>query len=267
MTPSLQPSERRVVDAIAADLAAAVECTAQELANRVGVGRASVIRTAKSLGYDGFPQMRVALARELSFLPSRSDDDNSVGLLRGTIEKFGHSLPRLTEALTEEAVTDFVAALHEARRVVIVAAGLSAPLGLDAAMRLSSAGRPAEFLQDSLAQQIAAGSLEPDSVCLVISGSGATKDSLAAASAARAAGATVLVMTSFARAPLVALADAVMVIPPVSESFPDELLHTSRAALALVIESLVQVLLVYRGDRGREAREAALSLVEKRLKA
>ena len=73
LAPSLQPSERRVADLIAADLAAAVERTAQQLADEVGVGRASVIRTAQTLGYEGFPQLRVALARELAFAPHEHD--------------------------------------------------------------------------------------------------------------------------------------------------------------------------------------------------
>lgn len=266
LSPALQPSERRVVDAIAADLAAAVECTAQELADRIGVGRASVIRTAQALGYDGYPQMRVALARELAFTASRDEHDGTaLGTVRTAVERFGRHLPHLTAALTDEAVERFVAALDESARVVVVAAGLSAPLGLDAAMRLSSAGRPAEYLPDTLAQQIAARTLEPGSVALVLSGSGANEASLEAAAAGRAAGATVLALTSFARAPLVSRADIALVIPQVIGSFPDELLHTSRAGMALMIEALVDLLVTRRGERGRAARSAALSVVGKRL--
>lgn len=265
--PSLQPSERRVVDAVAADLAAAVECTAQELADRVGVGRASVIRTAQTLGYDGYPQMRVALARDVALNATQpTDDSTAVGALRSAVERFGRNLPRLTAALTEEDVAGFVEALDEAPRVVVAAAGLSTPLGLDVAMRLSSAGRPAEYLPDAFAQQIAARSLEPGSVCLVLSGSGANEASLDAAAATREAGAVVLALTSFARAPLVAHADIALVIPQVTDSFPDELMHTSRAGMALAIEALVDMLVTRRGDRGRQARSVAMGVVGKRLR-
>src|SRR5690625_1657536 len=179
LEPSLQRSERRVVATVAENLAAAVECTAQELAARAGVGRASVIRTAQTLGYDGYPQMRVALARELALAPSQeASPDTAIGRLHSAVEQFGRNLPRLTAALTEELVEEFVAAVDTAPRVVVVATGLSAPLGLDLAMRLSSAGRPTEYLPHALAQQISAGSLEPGSVCLVVSGSGVTATSL-----------------------------------------------------------------------------------------
>ncbi len=269
LAPSLQPSEKRVIDTISADRAAAVECTAQELADLAQVSRTSVIRTAQTLGYDGYPQLRVALAREVALVSSDRDeaerDTSAIGVLRDSIDRFGQNLPRVTAALTEELVTDFVRALDDADRLVVVAGGLSAPLGLDAAMRLSSAGRAAEFLPDPLSQHIAAAGLQPGSACLVLSGSGATESSVAAAAAARAAGATVLAMTSFARAPLVTNADLPLVIPPVTDSFPAELLRSSRATLSLVLEAIVELLVNRRGDRGQDARERALKVVEKQL--
>lgn len=267
LAPSLMPSEKLVVDVIAADVEAAVECTAQELAARAGVSRASVIRTAQTLGYEGYPQMRVAVARELASAPAPNANgpDTLISHLQGFIHHFSAGLSSLTTALTESDVDAFLSALDSAPRVAIVATGLSAPLGLDAAMRLNAAGRPAEYLPDPLAQQIASQSLGPGSVCLVISGSGVTRDSLDAAETARASGATVLAMTSFARAPIVAASDVALVIPPVSESFTEELLHTSRAALALTIEALVRALVRRRGADGEESRSDALTLIEKRL--
>lgn len=265
LAPSLPPTERRVLDRLLADRSAAVDCTAQELADLAGVSRASVIRTAQSLGYDGYPQMRVALARELALAVGDEPTNGHGGVLHALVDRFARNLPRITAALTEESVNRFVDIVDGAERVVVVATGLSAPLGLDLAMRLGAAGRPAEFLPDTLAQQIAASNLNSDSVCLVISGSGATETSIEAAAAARQAGANVLAVTSFARAPLLEYATDALVVPPVSDSFSDELMHTSRAALTLVLESLVEVLVSRRGARGVRAREKALSLIEKRI--
>src|SRR5690625_2780173 len=128
LEPSLQRSERRVVATVAENLAAAVECTAQELAARAGVGRASVIRTAQTLGYDGYPQTRVALARELALAPSHeASPDTASGRLQSSVEQFGGTVARRTPAVTEDLVEVVVAAVAAARRVVVVATGLSAP--------------------------------------------------------------------------------------------------------------------------------------------
>lgn len=261
LAAALAPSERRVADHLLLDAAAAVNCTAQELADLVGVSRASVIRTAQTLGYDGYPQMRVALAREVAPAGPTAYD----GVLHRRLDEFARNLPRIMAAMTEESVGEFLAALGEAERVVVVATGLSAPLGLDVSMRLGAAGRPAEFLPDTLAQQIAAATLGAGSACLVISGSGATETTIEAAAAARRAGATVLAVTSFARAPLLKYATHALVVPPVNDSFSDELLHTSRAALTLVLETLVEALVAQRDPSGLAGRDAVLALIEKRI--
>lgn len=265
--PALQPSERRVAEAIASDPAWAVESTAQEVAERVGVGRATVVRSCQTLGYDGYPQLRVALARELSFAaPPRDDADASaLGRVRGAVEAFAASLAQATSLLRDDAVEGAVAALVDARRVLVAANGLSGPLAADASMRLTAAGRPAEFVQDQVAQQIAAAHLGEGSVCLVISGSGANGPSLAVADRARAAGATVVAITSFPQSPLVGRAHLALVVPPQGGTFRDELEHTSRAAHALLIEALVEVVASRLGARGKDARATVYSILSDSL--
>ncbi|WP_062212062.1 MurR/RpiR family transcriptional regulator [Demequina oxidasica] len=263
---SLQPSERRVAEAIVADVSKAVDMTAQELADAVGVGRASVVRTSQTLGYHGYPQLRVALAREKAFeQPIADTGEGSLGIMRAAMDRFVRALPHTSAALTEDVVDTFIATLDDAPRVIVAASGLSAPLGYDAALRLTSAGRPAEYIPDSLAQQIAARQLEPHGVLLVISGSGANRATLDVVGAARAAGATVLAVTGFSRSALVSAATTTLVVPPATESFQDELVQTSRAALALVIEALVEALVARRGERGRTARAAVLSVLSDTL--
>ncbi|UQN13949.1 MurR/RpiR family transcriptional regulator [Gulosibacter sp. ACHW.36C] len=268
LSPSLQPGERRVAEAIVADRSGAVERTAQELADAVGVGRTTVIRAAQSLGYEGYPQLRVALAQELALEGSARDaagedagDGTLVGSVRAGVQRFGARLGHTVSALTEESVGAFVRGLDEAERVLVIANGLSSSLGLDLVLRLNSAGRPAEMLMDSMSQQISARLLGAGSVCVVLSGSGANRSTLEAMRAAKASGARVLAITSFARSVLADEADVVLVVPPINESFQDELIHTSRAALMLLTEQLVDQLIAHRGDRGRDAQAAAVSML------
>ena len=268
LAPSLQPSERRVAEAIVGDVEAAIERTAQQVADLVGVGRASVIRTAQSLGYDGYPELRVALVREVALSGPPADektDGTMLGTLRGAVDRFAGRLNHTVSALTEEALQDLVRAVDESQRLLIAANGLSAPLGLDLAMRLISAGRPAEYVPDTLGQQITAKQLGPGSACLVISGSGANRASLEVMTAARESGATVLVITSFPNSPAARLSDTALVIAPISDSFRDELVHTSRAALMLVTESIVGLLVERRGPSARTAQSATLSVISRSL--
>lgn len=268
LAPSLHPSERRVAEAISGDVERAIERTAQEVADAVGVGRASVIRTAQSLGYDGYPQLRVALAREVALngpTVNSTSDGSMLGTMRSAIDRFAGRLSHTVSALTEEGLADFVRVVDESDRLLVAANGLSSPLGLDLAMRLMSVGRPTDYVPDTLGQQIAATQLGPGSACLVLTGSGANRASLEVMSAARQSGATVLALTHFPRSPAAELADIALVIAPIEDSFREELVHTSRAALMIVTESVVGLVATRRGARARTAEAAVLAVISRSL--
>lgn len=268
LAPSLQPSERRVAEAIAGDIEGTIERTAQEVADLVGVGRASVVRTAQSLGYDGYPQLRVALAQEVALGTTgagESSDGSLLGTLRTDVDRFAARLNHSVSALTEETLAQFVEALDASQRVLVAANGLSSPLALDLAMRLTSAGRPAEYVSDTLGQQIAAAHLGAGSACVVVTGSGASRASLEVMAAARESGATVLAITYFARSAAAELADVTLVVAPIEDSFREELIHTSRAALMLVTESVVGLVEARRGTSSRAAQSATLEAISRSL--
>jgi len=266
--PSMQLSERRVAEHIAASPALAVESTAQELADRVGVARSTVIRTCQSLGFSGYPQLRVALARELALQaqPAAADHGTSaLGAVRTAADAFGQAIPQLTALLTEDDVEQATALILGADRVLAVANGLSGPLALDVAMRLTAAGRPAEYVADPIAQQIAASGLTPRSCCLVISGSGSNGATLGTVRTAQRAGAHVVAITSFARSALVTLAEVSLVVPPAGGTFRHELEHTSRVAHSLLLEALADLVGVRLGAQGRAARQEVLDILGRSL--
>lgn len=265
---SLQPKERAVAEAIAADPAQAVEMTAQQLADLVGVSRASVVRTAQSLGYSGFPQLRVALAQQVVGFPHNATMDGGGSLLdtiRNNVGQFARRLDSSFTALDENSLTRAVHLLDVADRVLVAANGLSTPLGLDFTQRLISAGRPAEYHVDAMTQRIAAHSLGEESVCFVFSGSGANRTTLEVVSQARDGGAHVIAATSFAPSPLTELADVTLLVPPVDPSFQAELVHTSRAALMVLSEQLVEALHAERGEPSVRWRSSVLSLISDSL--
>ena len=265
--PSMLSSERRVAERIVADPALALESTAQELADAVGVARTTVIRTCQTLGYTGYAQLRVALAQELALLAAASTDygTSALGSIRAAVDAFGQGLPQLTALLGEEDVEAAVQRILVADRVLAVANGLSGPLALDLAMRLTAAGRPAEYVADPIAQQIAAAQLSERAVCLVVSGSGSNRATLETVRVAQRAGAGVIAITSFARSELVTLAETALVVPSAGGTFRHELEHTSRVAHSLLIEALVDILGVRLGAEGLAARQGVLDILGRSL--
>ncbi|MGV2903818.1 MurR/RpiR family transcriptional regulator, partial [Microbacterium sp. AGC62] len=129
-------------------------------------------------------------------------DATMLGALRGAVDRFASRLAHTVSAVTEETLAAFVGELDGATRLLVAANGLSAPVGADLSMRLTSAGRPAEYVADTLGQQITASQLGAGSACLVVSGSGVNRASIDVMTAARASGARVLAITSFPRSPV-----------------------------------------------------------------
>lgn len=263
----LQPTEGRVADAILAAPEVVVELTAQQLAERAGVARSSVVRACQTFGYRGYPQLRVALAAELGAGGEAVVDhgEGALGRIRTAVDRAAAALPASTSLLDDAVLERAVTVIASARRLLVVANGLSSPIASDLAMRLTAAGRPAEVIADAIAQQISARQLQDGDVCLVVSGSGANEASLRAASAAATGGAIVLAVTSFAASPLTDLASLALVIAPAGTSFRDELEHTSRAAHALFVEALVDEVASRMPGAGRAVRAQVLEILSDNL--
>lgn len=265
---TLQPAERRVAELILDSADAVVEWTAQELAVRAGVGRATVVRACQGFGYRGYPQLRVALAAELGGGSADAAVDHGPGVLgrmRGEIDRVAASLPALASLLDPVTVDAAVAATASARRVLVLANGLSSPIASDLAMRLTAAGRPAEFIADAIAQQIAARHLTEQDVCVIVSGSGANEASLRVATAADRGGAKVIALTSFASSALTDAASLSLVIAPAGVSFREELQHASRVAFLVFAEVFAAAVTSARGDDAVQARAYALEVVSDNL--
>ena len=63
---SLRASERAVAEYLAEDPFSALYCTASELADRTGTSDATVVRTARALGYSGLPDLKRRASIELT---------------------------------------------------------------------------------------------------------------------------------------------------------------------------------------------------------
>ena len=63
--PTLRPSERRVAEAVLADVNFALHCANGELARRAGVSEPTVTRFSRAIGCAGVRELKVKLAQSL----------------------------------------------------------------------------------------------------------------------------------------------------------------------------------------------------------
>jgi RpiR family carbohydrate utilization transcriptional regulator len=242
MAPSLPPSDWRVAEVIDGWGDDVLARSITEVARAAGVAESTVIRACKRLGFTGFQGLKLAIARDrrprLELVADEITQDDSVADVAGKL--FAASAAVLSEAPTSvstASVEAVIEALVAAERVLFVGMGPSCPLPQDAAYRFRCIGMRVDAPVDSLTQHLAARLLKPGDVCVVISHTGATRETLPIVAAARAAGAATAAVTSYAQSPLTQAVDHALVAGGRQLGFRVEAM-ASRLAHLCVLDAL-----------------------------
>jgi len=245
LLPSLQPSDARVAQLLLDEPDAVVYRSVSEVAEAAQTSTATVVRCAQKLGFRGFHDLKLALAQERATFEATEPTEHAADprleeLVQVT--SAGAQTLRDAVALVDPAAFDAAAsALAEAGRVLFVGVGTSAPLTQDAAYRFATIGLRAQAAGDVHVQHFEAGQLEPGDVCVAVSHTGSTRETLEILVAAKASGATTVAITSFARSPLSEQVDHVIVAGTREVSFRLEAMASRLAHLALLDALLVAV--------------------------
>ena len=250
--PSLAQSDAAVAQTILADPERVVAQSITEVAEAAGTSASTVVRCSKRLGYTGFQELRLALARELGGVGRLTTSDPRGDTAREVLESVlasqleaVRSVPATLDLAQFEAA---VTLLAEAGSVVF--AGIGANLGLvqEAGYNARNIGLAVAAPLDVHSQQTAASLLRADDACVAISQTGSSRDTVTTQTIARDAGATTVAVTGFLRSPLTSVSTHCLVAgnPAVTyelDSIP------SRAAMKAVLDSLL-IAVAFR-DRSR----------------
>lgn len=155
---SLRASERAVAAYLYKDPFSALYCTASELAERTRTSDATVVRTARALGYSGLPDLKRQAGIELTKTVdpetrleqaiSRSAGDSSETIATVVDDALG-TVGDLRTSINADEVDAAAEALHSADTVITWGLGTSATAARYAAERLSRTGVPATHLDRS----------------------------------------------------------------------------------------------------------------------
>ncbi len=142
---SLSPAELRIAEIIEADPSLASTLTVNDLAERASTSTATVVRTAKRLGFEGYPQLRLALA---AISGSSAGDTIPLGVDIVAADSAGEVMAKLAEFESEQlkgtaqltdpaALEEVVSRIRSARRVEVYGIGASGIVAQDLTLKLS----------------------------------------------------------------------------------------------------------------------------------
>lgn len=260
LASSLPASDRRAAEVILEWDEEVLSHSITEVATAANVAESTVIRACKRLGFGGFQGLKLAIARDRRPRSELIADEIAVGdsMRDITAKVFAASSAVLADAATSvnidslDAVAD---AIVSAGNLLIVGVGPSSPIAQDAAYRFRSLGVRVEAPVDSLTQHLAARLLRAGDVCLAVSHTGATRETLFSVTAARDAGAVTAAVTSFAHSPLTRAVDYALVAGGRQLSFRVEAMASRLAHLCVL-----DVLYIGVAKRSEHEAEAALAL-------
>jgi DNA-binding MurR/RpiR family transcriptional regulator len=247
LAPSMTRSMQLVAEAVAGDPAGCSALTVTGLAELTGTSEATVVRTARLLGYPGYRDLRLALAglaaqQQSGRAPAVTADIAVDDPIADVVAKLAYdeqqTLADTAAVLDTVQLGAVVTASAAARRIDIYGVGASALVGMDLAQKLSRIGLIAHAHSDPHLAVTHAVQLRAGDVAIAITHSGSTWDAIEPLRVAFDRGATTVAITGRPDGPVSQYADHVLTTSTARESELRPAAMSSRTSQLLVVDCL-----------------------------
>lgn len=262
---SLAASEAKVIGLLLADPLFVGRSTTAQVAARAGVSAPSVVRASRAIGYAGFAELKLEIARargsaDFFAPPVTLDRDADVhAVVEVSVQAGVDALTALRGAIDIAQVEEAVEEVRSCGQLIAYGAGPSATVAADVVFRLRALGVRTVHVVEHESAMIAARLLRSGDVLVAVSSTGRTHTTLAVADAAVDAGATVIAITNHHETPLTELAGITLVVggAPLSTQMAAA---GSRLAHLAVVDTLAAALALRDPERVRRAENAGIDL-------
>lgn len=262
----LSKAEKRIADYIIGDPAGLIPLSISELAARCNSSEATIVRFSRRLGYSGYQQLKISLAKEENVRGMNeniSSSDRPLDIYQKLCGLVYCSLEKTASALDAQALADVCALLPGAHTIYLFGLGNSAAVAADAAHKFLRLGLNAYSYSDTHLQAIAASHMRAGDVAIGISHSGSSKDIVDALKIAREAGAKTVAITNEGKSPVDKVSDYIL------HTAADETAYTilglnSRIAQLTIIDAIYSYLVCHLPQAKGAIEKTESSLLDKK---
>lgn len=203
-------AEKKIADWLAANPGSLIPLSISELADRCGCSEATIVRFARRLGFGGYQELKISIAREegkTEITEGITKDDSCYEIFGKVANDIYCSLEMTKKELDGKALENAAKAILSAEQVFVYGLGNSAAVALDFQHKLLRAGCRASAFSDNHMQVISASHLTASDVAIGISHSGSSKDIVEALKIAKSRGAVTISITNRGKSPIVKQSD------------------------------------------------------------
>ncbi|MCW6660297.1 MurR/RpiR family transcriptional regulator [Aerococcaceae bacterium NML191292] len=210
--PDCTPVETQLAEYILNNRSAVIHYSAQLLAKKSNTSAATVVRYAKKLGYKGFQQLKIDLAKdnseqEVSFDDMILEEDDTLTLVKKSYSSNLKTLEQTYNLINVEHLSSAIHLLTQAETIYLVGVGGSSIICEDLMHKLTRINKKVIFHQNFHIFLHNLTYIKPKDVLIAVSYSGETPEIINAVKFANAAHAPVVAITQFRKNTLAKLAD------------------------------------------------------------
>lgn len=238
--PNLAIAERQAADWVLHHPEEVIHSSMAQVAQRCGVSDTTVLRFCRTVGFRGFMDLKLSIARDLAS-PTQivhediAKDDDPPTIAHKVFMSHIQTLYDTLEVLDKEALNQAVDMIVKAERIFIIGVGTSNPIAHEAYNKFFRLGLNCHVQTDSYLQLMEAALVGSETLVIAISQSGSSADPVLTLEEATRNGARAIVITGNADSPLTKLADVTLLA--VSQEIRTEAM-ASRVAQMTIVDAL-----------------------------
>lgn len=237
---SLTGVEKKVADFILQNREKVVHMSVADFAAGANVAKSAIIRCCKSLGFEGYSELKMALAMELSknkqlnYVPYIYPTDNASDILDKIFSANVKTLHDTAEKIDRRTLQSVVDLLDKANAIYIYGIGTSAALVNDFQYRIMQLGYTAFCYTDVPSMKISTLNIRKGDVAIGISHSGRTIATIDALKLAKESGAGTVCITSYPGSPITTESDHSIEVYSDEIQYPMEAISARIAQISVI---------------------------------
>ncbi len=257
MLPEMTPSEARITEVLLRGGSGDVPL--KWVAREAEASEAMVVKTAKKLGFEGYRDLRAALAEYKSqptvdMHQEVTPDDTAEAIVQKVFRTSIQALEETLAILDMEAFRHAAELIHGARQRDFYGLGGSAPIARDVAHKFLRIGIRAQVFDDTHMMAMSASLLRAGDVVIAFSHSGRSASVLDAVEIARRNRASIIAVTNYESSPLADLSDVVL-----CSTAQGSFLTSENAAARIAQLNIMDAIFIAVAQKGYAAAEANIS--------
>ncbi|WP_214793128.1 MULTISPECIES: MurR/RpiR family transcriptional regulator [unclassified Exiguobacterium] len=252
---TLSKKEQRIADYILKQPEQIIHHTINQVADDLDVAESTVFRFCQRVGFKGYQALKIALASDVvaplqDIHEDITETDTALEIAEKIFSTNGKTIESTRQILEGASLEKAIELFLGARRIEFFGSGGSAVVALDAYHKFIRSGLQVSAILESHMQLMSASQLTTEDVAVVISHSGASKETLDIAKLLKEKGVPMVAITNYAKSPLSKIADVSLYTVSQETAFRSEALASRIAELSL-IDALFTAVMMRRGEAAR----------------